>query len=255
MPMPGQSQPNSGHQKKPRKKRVLPKRNMPSDVSPELWDAIERIVEDKPTVRGTECQQLLTRQAHLQGKVPSGSAGAKQLNRWLARYFAPPDAPWQLANAEPDEAALVLPVLATTALRIGPATIPRNQAGLIVKIRSAAPSIPPHWAGHLAWKYVQRDAALGADGPAWSHPAPDIDLLLAMEPWASRDAYDRFTALLLHAIPDDKSAPWPGALIDAARMEAERSGQPLAEVLSSLRTLAAELRDLEKLQGRSSAVP
>jgi hypothetical protein len=98
---------------------------------------------------------------------------------------APPDW-WSLADADPDEAALVLPTLREI-VEGGYVPIYRLARGLadwIVRVRRAAPSIPPSWALDVALNYL----GCAQEG----EPTHGLDLLLAFAPWESREHYYRY---------------------------------------------------------------
>jgi hypothetical protein len=85
---------------------------------------------------------------------------------------------WSVAEATPEEAALVLPVLAdrithlaemegVSIRKLGTVRLAKDLAGWIAKVRAIEPSIPPRDAYRLAWRY-------------WLNPTPDLDQDLAL---------------------------------------------------------------------------
>lgn len=84
---------------------------------------------------------------------------------------------WSVAEADPTEARLVLPVLAerTRYLRTlhhttEPVRIARDLGRWIAKVRAIEPALPPREAYRLAWRY-------------WVNPSPELDAYLALREW------------------------------------------------------------------------
>jgi hypothetical protein len=96
--------------------------------------------------------------------------------------------PWTWADADGEEAALVLPVLGAvldhTQGRIAGFT--KNQARWVLKVRRAAPDLDPWYVWRVAAAYqlaVQKGTEADRDS---------LDALLAFAPWRSQEAMDRF---------------------------------------------------------------
>lgn len=143
--------------------------------------------------------------AYVQRKYPEQTEklDARTVQRRVKEY-GPPDTsePWALATASPEEAAVVLPVLgsrlaeaATLARIFGPddplvqASTRRITTGLakwIVKVATAAPTLPPAWVEIIAREYRE---------PGLTDPA-DLDALLALRPWESEQAAATYEQLI-----------------------------------------------------------
>jgi len=122
----------------------------------------------------------------------------KTIKRIIEREGLAADASewWSLAAADPDDAATILPVLATvierTAGRVPSLT--KAQADWVLKIRCIAPDLSPWSAFRLAISYrvrVHRE-----------EPTADLDELLAFTPWRSREHLERFLRVVNSAHPD-----------------------------------------------------
>jgi len=90
---------------------------------------------------------------------------------------------WSLADADAEDAALVLPVLAEMVKQgYGPRVHLNNEvAEWIVRVRLAAPDIPPSWALVVAlnyWRLVKE-----------REPTHGLDEMLAFAPWRSAEDY------------------------------------------------------------------
>jgi hypothetical protein len=123
------------------------------------------------------------------GRVP---ADDRTIRAVIARYrkqlaarprALPPR--WLLANASGGEAALVLPVMRAKAEHGASPILDTDQAAWIVKIRTAAPAIPPWDAFLLAQRYLRilRDSTPGA--------TEGLDHYLALELWRDPRAWVR----------------------------------------------------------------
>jgi hypothetical protein len=110
--------------------------------------------------------------------------------------MTPPDesGPWCLSEAEPDEAALVLDVVAdvfdSTQGRVWPS---RAHVAEIARLRRVVPEIPADWADSIAQAY-QRCAAEGRD-------ARYLDFALGARPWETAERADWFARLLGKPLP------------------------------------------------------
>ena len=125
-----------------------------------------------------------------------------------------PTAPWSLYLAEPEEAALVLPVLQAVITRsAGEHVLTIGEAGWVARVRRAAPDLPPYAAFELARWYYRRSEI--------GHPvSDDMDALLAYAPWRSPEAWKRYQdALEAQWIPV-VGLPWVLARSHTAMLEA-----------------------------------
>ena len=98
---------------------------------------------------------------------------------------------WSLADAEPDQAKLVLEVLPTkvaeTSGQSSRFTI--GEADWLIRIRSAAPDLPMRIAWLLSRMYLSRQSK-GDD----TH---DLDCFLSYQPWQSAEQLDRYLSVAL----------------------------------------------------------
>ncbi len=112
-----------------------------------------------------------------------------------------PTAPWSFVDTPSDDARLVLDVLSPIVRRTdGRVWFSKDLAGWVVRVRKAAPTMPPDWV-HLV-----------AHGYQWSraddHETHALDLTLATAPWQNaQNAQD--WARLLHEM-GDRVGDWPG---------------------------------------------
>ena len=106
----------------------------------------------------------------------------------IHRKAMPPDTsgPWSLADADPDDAALVLPVLAAAIERSGGRwqRFTQDLAGWIVKVRVAAPDMPPLWAFSVAQAYQA--------GQKHKEAVDGLDQMLAFAPWRDKVHFRRY---------------------------------------------------------------
>lgn len=147
------------------------------------------------------------------------------------------------------DAPLLLPVLAAIVERtLQPARLTRGQAAWVVRVRQAAPDLPLWWAFWLSEKYRIRNQ----QGQA----TDSLDLLLAFAPWRSTEDFVRFmlvseklgwiphpSILSGGAVLDAVRVAYravDGAVVDAFRMESERTGLPTDVVHVKWLTLSQE---------------
>lgn len=151
------------------------KRRIDLDVTIE----IERLARDNRGVRQIESHLI---KEFPRDKVPH----PKTIQRIIVDETTPRDtsAAWRLAGADPEDAALILPVLFTAS---GHWLLTITEAEWVVRIRSAAPDLPIDGVRDAVKTYVsaqrhERDTGL-------------LDLVLSRHPWRSegdRDATDRY---------------------------------------------------------------
>lgn len=133
-------------------------------------------------------QRFLDDDEELQPLVPKD---LRTIRRIMEELPTDETGTWSVADADPDEVALVLPVLAHVAQATagGVWSLTRREASLIHRIRRAAPSLPEAGVWRLTQCYIN-DAGL-AGGEVL---APYYDLLLALGAWQpgeGRVAFDR----------------------------------------------------------------
>ncbi|MBI4507213.1 MAG: hypothetical protein HY691_16910 [Chloroflexi bacterium] len=151
----------------------------------------------------------------LQVEVPSLRTVKARLKEY--RAVRDPSACWSFADADPDEAERVLPVIAAVAesTRGWRQYVTRGEAQYIVKIRRAAPDIPLSLAFWLAYEYIAR----AAEGQSTA----GLDLFLSSAPWSSDEAFRRFAQFLAHANRESSPAA-EKALRILVRLEADAFG-------------------------------
>jgi hypothetical protein len=108
----------------------------------------------------------------------------KTVARRIREFAIPHDesGPWSLADADPDEAALTLDVLA---MLVSPPFLrwpTKDLASRIARVRTACPDIPANWAFELA------------DAYRWATAVDRyyVDMALVLHPWASESDSDWF---------------------------------------------------------------
>ena len=109
--------------------------------------------------RGRSPRQIygeLTANPHFAGRVPS----VKTIGRKAKTFRLPnPEERWSLAEADPEEAAVVLPVFAAMAKRDRVwrcQFVTKEEAQILVRITAAAPDLDPWVAYQVAEGYVSR---------------------------------------------------------------------------------------------------
>jgi hypothetical protein len=101
--------------------------------------------------------------------------------RWVKRIkpgisVKDPSGPWRFAEADPEEAALLLDVLLAVEERTkGVLTLTAALAEWVVRLRTASPGMPPWIAFAFASAYRRRSVA--------QEESRDLDLLLAARTW------------------------------------------------------------------------
>ena len=110
----------------------------------------------------------------------------RTVQRLVAKLTPPkPSDPWSLADAEGDEAGLILPVLASVIeeTRGQSQYLTQAEADWIVRIRRAAPDLDPVIVYALAGSY-----------PVWAERGGTnpLDALLAFAPWRSNENRQRY---------------------------------------------------------------
>jgi len=112
-------------------------------------------------------------------------ASLRTIQRRVAEIAPPPGDAWTLAGPDWGKADLLLPVLAEVIERSGGRvrTIPRDLAKWIVRVRRAAPTLPPWEAYELGVEYQR--AAQGVKGAL---PLAFLDAYLAFQPWTPEGA-------------------------------------------------------------------
>lgn len=96
---------------------------------------------------------------------------------WVKKYRpADPSGPWFMLDADPADAALILPVLAKVIVGSkGSRTITRAEGDMIVRVRKACPDMPEGGVWRIARMYRARETN--------NEPSDDLDALLAFAPW------------------------------------------------------------------------
>jgi len=202
---------------------------------PRMDGDIEEEVQRLARLNRTAAQILreLGKRPEFKGRLPQ-----ERTMRRAVRWYRPDDTSgwWSVAEADPEDAALVLPVLAGGIERGGGwwQRFSKDLAGWIVKVRVAAPDIPPLWAFRVAQEYSWRESR--------EEPTDSLDTMLAFAPWhdesqlhrylraverAHRDWFAIFdltwaggdTTVKIRALrgePVERVRPLPGALISLA---------------------------------------
>lgn len=183
----GKGQGTPGRASRPRKRAGRPR------IDSRVRAAIRQLCDSPKTswVSPVDIHRLLKGRADCKDRVPS----LRSVQREVSKCRPPETGWWSLADgdADPDDAALVLPVLAETIEASGERwqRFGKDLAGWIVKVRVAAPDIPPLWAFSIATAYRGQKDADSAAG---------LDQLLAFAPWRGRTEFHRYlrAAFMLH---------------------------------------------------------
>lgn len=147
----------------------------------------------------------LNRRENCKGRVPE----LRTVQRIVAPIVSKESSVWLLADADPDDAALVLPVLAElirhTQGRVS--RLPQEIAEWIVRLRRAAPDMPVAWSLEVAFTcsdHARRD-----------EPLDGITEMLAFAPWRSAQERERYLKLMIKWHPEwfsvlepDDPLPW-----------------------------------------------
>lgn len=186
----GQGRTATGGDKKPRKGRpridglveqAIYKYARAGWKPAQILHELERLQKEEGKFKGRILPKLRTFERVAARAVPPNTSG------W-----------WNLAdeNTNPDDAALVLPVLAEAAEMSGGRwqRFGKDLAAWVVKVRVAAPDIPPLWAFSVAQAYRSRQK----DGEA----VAALDQMLGFAPWQGKAQYHRYLRATRMLHPD-----------------------------------------------------
>lgn len=160
-------------------------------IDGDIEQAIRRLAFDGWTPAQIHRQLSLT--PAFQGRVPT----ARTVQRVVARYGARDTGePWSIAEADPDDAALVLPVLAEAVCRSGGhwSRFSQGLADWVVRVRRAAPDIPPAWALEVAVSCFSHERH--------AEPLDGLTHMLAFAPWQGQEQRDRYIETMGKVHPD-----------------------------------------------------
>jgi hypothetical protein len=188
-------------------------------------DVLEAI-EDR-LGRGRSPRQIhgeLTANPHFAGRVPS----VKTIGRKAKTFHLPnPEERWSLAEADPEEVAVVLPVFAAMAKRDRVwecQFVTKEQAHILVRITAAAPDLDPSSAYQVAKDYLsRRRRGLQTLG---------LELVLAFATWRDEASAAEFRRVL------DAGFIGPDLRMDARLLELESKTaivDPIADAISQRR--------------------
>lgn len=140
---------------------------------------------------------------------------------------------WSLTVQTAYQARLIMPVLAAIIERSDGQrlTLTQLEAAKVAMILDAASDIPPYWAYWLAHKYIDREER--------HIPTASLDALLAFTPWRDDKSFQRFIDVISGAHPEwllgNRQGIMEGAVLDAIRIQSERTGERVEDILSRLR--------------------
>ena len=152
----------------------------------------------------TQIHRELERRSDFKGRVPS----LRTVQR-IADDYAKDTTWWSLADADPDDAALILPVLAEL-MEQSQGHVSRLYKGLadwIVRIRRAAPDMPVTWSLEVTltcWEYARRDESLAG-----------VVEMLAFAPWRGKRQRNHYIKRMVKwhsewfsVLEPDDAFPW-----------------------------------------------
>jgi hypothetical protein len=206
--------------------------------------------------RGRSARQIhgeLSADQRFVGRVPS----IKTIWR-KAKTFRPPapDERWSLVTADPEEAAVVLPVFVAMAKRDKVwqcAYVTKAEAHVLVRIAAAAPDLEP-WAAYRIAERYQEWEELG-------NSTLGLELGLALAPWRSEDAADQLHRMIdaglmgkdltidIRFVADETEAAKIDPVRDAIRLHELRFadlGDDLASAPHDTRSLEEQQAELDE---------
>lgn len=176
-------------------------------VDPEIKRLVARFIsegEHSPAAISRAIRRELAAYGDKRPYLPTERTIAR-LTREIERQLEPDDTrPWTLGTAEPEEAAVIMPVLAAVLShrRTGQRSwISVGLARWIVKVAAAAPTLPPYEQYIVAREYwaAERSATGSPTRPYLTDPQ-SLDALLALRPWESEAAAEQYEQLLEQGI-------------------------------------------------------
>ena len=201
----------------------MPRTTMLED--PEYRAALTHLVQTRPGATKAELHRVMTNQSYDGGLAP---ADPKYFNKHVdtVRRELGAVVDWTVTD-DPEPAAVLAVIAATVEREQHPVRMTTAWAGAIHAVARAAPDCPPFWIGWLAGKALTRRESASQHATA---------VLFAFCPWRSPAAYQRFIEMVKTVYPGwlPKEGRMEGALLDAVRMEADRSGRKIEELLVHL---------------------
>ena len=149
--------------------------------SPSVVARIKEMAVSEVSAGAIERQLELEAGTGEAGFGPNDVPSRRTIHDIVVEYTPKDDTdPWELADAEADEAALVLPVLATIIEKTEErrSHVTQAEAQWIVRIRRAAPDLDPWMVYLIALNYM----ACAQHGVPHNH----LDAYLAFAPWRSQ---------------------------------------------------------------------
>ncbi len=146
-------------------------------------DVVGAIFDQSARGRGpAEIERRLKADKQFRGRVPTLRTIKKYVARAKRRESEAPD-PWTLADANPDDVGLVVPVVAAVIEGTGGhvSAVSKTEAALIVRIVRAAPDIEPWDAFRLARRLRSEPDA-----------EPDVQAYLSFAPWRGERESERY---------------------------------------------------------------
>ncbi len=151
---------------------MVQKRQRGRNIAPEVYPRLEELAQNTRST-APQIEAVLHKEFGGKHRIPSPS----QIKR-VIRDLRPRDTsgPWRLADADPDEAALVLPVRFDGEHEW---LLSTEEAGWIAKVRRVAPDLPSEAVLNMVWSYM-----------SWQQRGHDtalLDLVLAGAPWRGQE--------------------------------------------------------------------
>lgn len=164
------------------------------------WQVMRRIEEEALApvpLAGTAVHDKLVEE--FPDTYPSLRTTQLLLNEWRATDGE--ERAWTLSDGDPEDAALVLPVIAALTRRDKESRGVSQQIAMwLVRVRTVAPDMPPLQAFNVAAYYSHAERTGGDTG--------FIDTYLSLEAWRSREAEEQ--AIIGHLLPVNWSWIGPG---------------------------------------------
>jgi hypothetical protein len=168
----------------------------------------------------TQIHKHLERQPDFRGRVPTPRTIQRRVSELTPRDST---GAWRAQEADPDNARLVLDVVAAVVVEtMGEKTqFTKAEADRVLWVRKTAPSISPWEAWLIARLYMARDSG--------GEETTDLDSVLAFEPWQEsrrgRQYFEAVRARWIPAAPEVLRTLLAGRMAEQERKEDDNDAQ------------------------------